>query len=173
MARLYWACVWQSEEAATSGSFPRKRFGKGKEGKCQWNIELLLNLISQSGLVIHRKSQRIFHLLSEQCLHQAILEAEQTKSSLRTVEQKLNGPSVNKCHNAQALQQVPAGLGQLWALEQQAAIRRLSGEGYHSAHSAPSFSTALPGIIEVQRKNFPVWLKQTSHWGHLLGSGGF
>lgn len=123
MARLYWACVWQSGEAATSGSFPRKRFGKGKEGKRQWNIKLVLNLTSQSGLVIHRKSQRIFHLLPEQRLHQARLEAERAESSLRTVKQNLNGPSMNKRHSAQALQQVPAGLGQLWALEQQSVIR--------------------------------------------------
>lgn len=147
MARLYWACVWQSEEAATSGSFPRKRFGKGKGGKHQWNIKLVLNLISQSGLVIHRKSQRILHLFSEQRLHQARLEAERTESSLRTVKQKLNGPSMNKRHSAQARQQVPAGLGQLWALEQQSVIRRLS-------QGRPPFSTFCPQLLHCTSGNY-------------------
>lgn len=63
----------------------------------------------------------LFHLLSEQCLYQATLEAELTKltkTSLRAVEQKLNGPSMDGHHSAQEpsrCQQGSGSPGQPWA----------------------------------------------------------
>jgi hypothetical protein len=50
-ARLYWVCVWLSEAVATSGSFPRKRFGKGREGRRKWNIRISFQLTKWATLV--------------------------------------------------------------------------------------------------------------------------
>lgn len=77
---------------------------------------MVLNLKPRSGLGDpQKKPQRLFHLLSERRLYQVTPEAELTKltkTSLRAVEQKLNGPH-GRTSQGTIAQQVPAGLGQL------------------------------------------------------------